>query len=166
MDRRTFNQNLCVGTTALITGGALAQIGCGGKSIANEISIIISTATELKPLLPNQSALLDKISLVANDFNKAYSAGDFNSARQFFDSLATNISTLANDIGADNPRISFLVALVSVAVHAVAALLSEQAATAPAIAKAARSTAPASTDRVEKMASKASAQSVLSAVKF
>ncbi len=161
MNRRSFIQ-----TTATAGVGALAltQISCG-KSIGNEIAIIISTAGELKPLLPNQSALLDKISLVASDFNKSYSAGDFNSATNFFNSLADNVSTLSHDIGADNPHIAFLVAIISIGVHAVAALLSSQS-TPTTLTKAASIAGAQSVNRAQQMASQASAKAVLNAVKF
>lgn len=162
MNRRSFIQ------TGAIGGGftlALMLENCGGKSIANEISIILSTITELKPLLPNQSALLDKISLVANDFNKAYSSGDFNSATSFFNSLADNVSTLVGDIGTDNSHMTFLVAIIGIAVHAVAALLASQG-TPSTVSKARSVAGPQSVTRAQQMASQASAKAVLNAVKF
>ncbi len=161
MNRRKF-----ITTSAVAGIGTLAisQIGCG-KSIANEVSVIASTVGELKPLLPNQAQLLDTIAKVAGDFNTAYSAGDFNSAASFFDSLATNVSTLANDIGVDNPHLTFLVAIISVCVHAVAALLQSQS-TTTSVAKARSVAGPQSVSRAQQMASKASASAVLNAVKF
>jgi len=160
MNRRTF---ISTGASAAAGAAVLGQIGCG-KSIANEIAIIISTVGELKPLLPNQAAILDTIAKAATDFNAAYSKGDFDSARNFFDSLADNISTLMADIGVDNPHISFLVALISIAVHAVAALLNSQA--TPKLAARARGAAPRTADRVTSMSSPATAGKVLNSLKF
>lgn len=160
MNRRRFIQT---GAAAGVGTVVVSQIACG-KSIANEIAIIISTAGELKPLLPAQAALLDTIAKVAHDFNVAYSRGDFDSARQLFDSLAGDISTLMADIGQTDPHITLLVAIVSVAIHAVAALLNAQA--TPVLAGKARTAAPATVSRVQQMSSKDTAGKILDSVKF
>lgn len=159
--RRDFLRLAGVGGAGLLVA---SQIGCGA-SIATEIGIIQSTILALKPLLPNQAALLDKVSRLAGDFNTAYRAGNFSSAKDFFNSLADNIDTLIADVGVASPRVQFLVALVGVAIHAVAALLAEQGAASPKAGKMAGSMAPATVDRVQRMASPEVAAKLLQSVK-
>lgn len=165
MKRRQFIGTTSVTLLAAGTGGAflLNQIACGGKSIDAESAIIDSTIIALKPLLPNQAALLDKIASVNRDFAAAYKKGDFVSARSFFDSLDVNISTLLNDIGAASPRVKFLVSVVSIALHAIAALLNEQA--TPAISAAAVKVAPVTSERVKTLGSDAAADKLLKSLK-
>ncbi len=156
MNRRTF-----VGTTALAGAGlALGASKCGGKSVTAEIGIIQSTILALKPLLPGQAVLLDKVSKLAGDFGAAYARGDFASAKTFFASLADNITTLIGDIGAASPRVQFLVAVVGIAVRAIAALLNEQS--TPAIESMA---SPAEADRVHAMGSADAAAKALKVAK-
>jgi hypothetical protein len=158
MNRRNF-----IGTGALAGAGALvlSQVACG-PNIDTEIGIVLSTIPLLKPLLPNQVVLLDKIASVTTDLRKAYKAGDFNSAKNFFGSLDTNIQTLINDVGGASPRVQFLVALVGVAVHAIAALLNEQPAPVTATATA---MAPDAVDRLKVLGSAEAAAKALASVK-
>lgn len=159
-DRRNF---LKISTGAGIGALVVASVGaskCGGKSVTAEIGIIQSTILALKPLLPAQAALLDKISKLAGDFGAAYARGDFTSAKTFFASLADNITTLVGDVGAGSPRIQFLVAVVGIAVRAIAALLNEQA--TPAIQSMA---SPAEADRVRAMGSAEAASKALQVAK-
>lgn len=167
--KRNFMALAGTGVAGIALGGIAAPISqpgmpepacSSGKSVTAEIGIIQSTILALKPLLPAQATLLDKISKLAGDFGAAYARGDFTSAKTFFASLADNITTLVGDVGVGSPRIQFLVAVVGIAVRAIAALLNEQA--TPAIQSMA---SPAEADRVRAMGSADAASRALRAAK-
>lgn len=162
MNRRTF-----IGTGALAGAGALiaAETGCAPKSVEVEIGILQSSIIALKPLLPAQATLLDKIGKLAGDFNTSYKAGNFTSAKDFFNSLADNIDVLISDVGGATPRVQFLVALAGVAIRAVAALLNEQGTTQPAAGAMATSLSPDTVNRVQQLGGADAAARMLQSVK-
>lgn len=126
MNRRDMISRSALAVGGVAIGAAFGEPACSKLSITAEIGIIQSTILALKPLLPAQAGLLDRVSKLAGNFGAAYAKGDFASAKAFFMSLADNITTLVADVGVGSPRIQFLVAVVGIAVRAIAALLNEQ----------------------------------------
>jgi hypothetical protein len=155
--RRKFIQVAAVGGVASL---AITQLSCG-PSLDTEIGIILTTIPLLKPFLPNQAVLLDKIAKITSDLQKAYRAGDFTNAKTFFNDLDVNIQTLIADVGGASPRIIFLVAIVGVALRAVAALINQS--TPPAIMSAMAS--PGEVERVRVLGSAESAAKLLGSLK-
>ena len=100
--------------------------------------------------------------LVANDFNSAWVKGQFDSARQFFESLDETVTLVINDLGIGaSTRVKLLLASLGIAVRTIAALISEQGQTQP---KAASMAGAKTVNRVKQLANASDADWILKAV--
>jgi hypothetical protein len=117
-----------VGTAVVAVGGpaVLLQTACQVKDIAFYVSTVVGALGELSPLLPGAAGLIATAVKVANDFLAKYKAGDFSNATAIFQNLVSTITQIASDVGVNNPTVKIILAIASVAVHAIAALLSAQ----------------------------------------
>ena len=107
--------------------------------------------------------LLDKIAKLAHDFNDAWVAGKFDSARKFFENLDETVSLVINDLGINaGARVKLLLASLGIAVRTIAALIQEQG---QANSVAARAADPATVNRIKQLADPAVADRLLKSVK-
>lgn len=159
LNRRKFIQTGAVGAGSLVV---LSQLNCGGKSVGGTVTLITGAIAELKLIFPSLPAL-DKIVKLATDFNTAWVAGKFDSARTFFESLDTTVQQVMNDLEINGTtRVKLLVATLGIAVRTIAALIAEQG---QAVGSRAVRAAGATGDRVKQLANAADAARILGAVK-
>lgn len=162
MNRRNFIQGTAVGVGAVLI---TESIGCGGKSVAPEVAILTGAVEELEILFPAQSVTLKKIVSLAQDFNRDWTAGKFDTAKDFFLNLDILVNQVITDLGASaSTRAKLLLAALGIAVRTIAALISEQGAQEPKAAKTASATAPQAVDRVKQLSNAADASWILKAV--
>lgn len=160
LNRRTFLQTGAVGGGSALL---LSQLDCGGKSVSGTVTLITGGITELKLIYPNLS-ILDKIVSLANDFNKDWVAGEFDSARTFFENLDSTVQQVITDLGINaSPRAKLLLASLGIAVRVIASLISEQGQQAGVVAMA-DAAAPKTANRVKQLANPAEADWILKAV--
>lgn len=127
MNRRTMLKRVGTGVAIVaISPGVLLMSGCTVKDIAFYVSTVVGALGELSPLLPGAAKLIAEAVKVANDFLAKYKAGDFSNATAIFQNLVGLITQIASDVGVNNPTMKIILAVASVAVHAIAAILAGQ----------------------------------------
>lgn len=139
MNRRQALSTIGLGSAGFATGTAFSAPNCpGGKNLSTYVLIITKSYAEVKTLLPDLgldessigriSDLTAKAIKVAEQFDKAYKEGAFESAGAFFNelrSLSLNIATELNVI--DNRIVQGILAGVGIARVTIGALLEAQA---------------------------------------
>jgi hypothetical protein len=135
--KRTFMKQAGFGAGSLALsaagGGALIAVvvpdpSCSKPSIEIEVSTAITFLKRVSDLLPNQSGIVGKIVAALDSFNKAYQAGDFDSAGNFFDSVDSLFAQFTSDLGVNIPAsVKIAMALVDAAIAGIAVLLKSKA---------------------------------------
>jgi len=162
MNRRNFIQTGAMGGASALL---VSQIGCGGTSVSGTVTILTGAVAELKILFP-ANALLGKIVSLADDFNKDWVAGKFDSARTLFGNLDVVVSQVISDLGVNaSTRIKLLLAALGIALRTIAALIKEQGQQTPLAARTARTIAPQTVNRVNQLADPDVADKLLRSVK-
>lgn len=162
MNRRNFIQTSAVG---IASAAVMNQMACGGTSVSGTVTILTGAVAELKILFP-ANALLGKIVSLATDFNKDWVAGNFDSARTLFDNLDTVVGQVISDLGVNaTTRVKLLLAAVGIALRTIAALIAEQGQQQPLAAQKARTVAPRTTERIDRLADPVKAEQLLRTVK-
>lgn len=133
MNRRSVLKSIGIGTAAVIaTPTLLLQTACA-KKVSTWVRALISPLEEIKPLIPSQSVLIDRVIAVAKEFDKAYQEGKFKGAVTVFTNLTGLVSQLITAAGVTAPPIvKTALALASIAIRAIAVILQEQGEANPA----------------------------------
>lgn len=144
MNRRNAITTLSLGTAGFVVGTGFSAPACpGGKNLSTYVLIITQSYGEIKNLLPDlgfSSTTISKISdliaqaiKIAEQFDKAYKAGAFQNAAQFFNQLGTLSLNIANELNVSNNRIvKGILAGIGIARVTIAAMLQSQADQLPA----------------------------------
>lgn len=140
MNRRTL---LKTGGLAAVGSLTIGTVGCG-KNLSPYVSTVIGALDELKPLLPNQSELLNRAVGIAKNFDDAYRAGKFDNATTLFENLAGVVGEIAESAGVASPSVKIAIAVAGIAMRAIAVLMKQQADDNPQVAAAVSDKARAS----------------------
>lgn len=121
MDRRTM---LKTGSLAGIGALTLGTAACEKKDVDFYIAVVTGSMTQLKPFLPNQTVLIDKVISIAKSVNEAYQAGKLDSALL----LANNLTAAINEVitAADvnlSDTVKMILSIANVALGTVAVLI-------------------------------------------
>jgi hypothetical protein len=161
LNRRSFIQTSTIGLASV---AVVSQIGCGGKSVSGTIALITGAISELKILYPAVPAL-DKIVKLAESFNADWTAGKFDSARAFFESLDSTVQQVIADLNINaSPQAKLLLASVAIGVRLIASLIAAQAQNQPRAMASAQASAPKTVSRIKQLSNAAEADWILRAV--
>jgi hypothetical protein len=137
LSRRTALKH--IGTGSLIAVAAptlLLQEACKPKDLNVYVQTVVGALQEIQPLLPALSGKIGAAIKVALDFNAQYQRGDYVTATQTFETLASNVSEIITDIGVSlSPAIKVALTVAGIGLRAIAVLLKAQS-EQPQVAKA------------------------------
>ena len=111
-------------TGAAVVGAAVSQVGCEKQDVDFYVNTITMSLGKLKPLLPNQAQLLSKAISIANEVNKAYQDGKFDSALLLLSNLISTINEVVAAAGVNlTDSAKIILAIADVALTAVIVLI-------------------------------------------
>lgn len=132
MNRRKMLKVTGAGAVGVMAFGAS---GCRKEDVSFYVSVFQGAMEELKPLLPNQLALITKVIGAIKTFKDAYDAGKFDSALTALENASTVLTEVIGQVGTLSDPVKVALSIGGVALRAIAALLRSQS-TQPAVAAA------------------------------
>lgn len=113
---------------AIVGAAVVTQVGCEKKDVDFYIATVTGSMAQLKPLLPNQAALLDKAISIAKSVNQAYQDGKFDSALSLANNLTTTINEIITAAGVNlSDTVKMIISIANVALGTVAVLIENSA---------------------------------------
>lgn len=132
MNRRTM---LKVTGTGAVGVMAFGTTSCKKEDVSFYVSVFQGAMEELKPLLPNSLALINKVIGVIKTFKDAYDAGKFDNALTALENVSATLTEIISQVGTLSDPVKVALSVGGVALRAIAALLRSQS-TEPAVAAA------------------------------